>query len=364
MPAESADRFHLDDLAVIDGNRGVQFDDELPTPEGMRYFKTAKFPVYDENGIAWAMCAIATDVTAEHRLQIALRGSRDQLRNLAEWSPGMVYQFRHRADGGYDLPYSSRGIRDVFEVDPAAVLDSAEPIFDRVHPEDLDAFSRSIEESERACTPWQHEFRVILPLAGVRWVRASSMPERADGATVWHGYAEDVTNRKVSEQDVWLRANYDSLTGLPNRDLAFDRLEQSIRICRRNRTGLAVLFGDLDGFKDINDTYGHAMGDKVLAEVGARLPACVRESDTVARIGGDEFLVVLPAAKNPEGVARVIDALTATVQEPFAIDGHTLHVRSISIGVSFFPEDGDDAATLVAIADTRMYLAKHPDSGA
>lgn len=360
ISAESAEQFHLDDLAVIDGNHGVQFDDELPTSAGMRYFKTAKFPLYDDDGTAWAMCAIATEVTAERQLERALRGSRDQLRNLAEWSPGMVYQFRHRADGGYDLPYSSRGNREVFEVEPEEVLSNADPLFNRVHPEDVDAFRRSIAVSEQGCTPWQHEFRVVLPKAGLRWLRASSVPERVGEATIWHGYAEDITSRKMSEQEVWLRANYDSLTGLPNRDLAFDRLEQSIRICRRNRTGLAVLFGDLDGFKDVNDTYGHAMGDRVLAAVGARLPACLRESDTVARLGGDEFLVVLPAAENPAAVVRVCDALTAAVEAPFTIEGTTLRLNSMSIGASFFPVDGGDAATLVAIADARMYRVKHP----
>lgn len=356
---ESAERFHLDDLAVMDNDAGVQFEDELPMPEGVRYFKTAKFPLHDDTGKPWAVCAIATEVTAERRLEAALRESRDHLRNLAEWSPGMVYQFRRRADGGYDIPYTSRGIRTVFEVEPEAVRDSVDAVFSRVHPDDLDRFLSSIEESDRTCTPWQEEFRVILPTAGLRWLRASSTPERVDGGIVWHGYAEDITSRKLSEQEVWRRANYDSLTGLPNRDLAFDRLEQSLRMCRRNGTSLAVLFGDLDGFKEVNDTYGHAAGDQVLAALGTRLPACLRDSDTVARLGGDEFLVVLPAAENPIGSERVRDAINAAVAQPIVIDGATVALRSMSIGVAYFPADSDDAATLVAIADQRMYDRKH-----
>lgn len=359
MSDEFAERFHLDDLAVVRTDEGVQFDDELPTPDGVRYFKTAKFPLHDADGQAWAVCAIATEVTAEHRLETALRDSRDHLRNLAEWSPGMVYQFRRRADGGYDIPFTSKGIRQVFEVEPESVRTSVDAVFGRVHPDDLDRFIRGIEKSDQACTPWQEEFRVILPTAGLRWVRASSTPERVDGGTVWHGYAEDITNRKLSEQEVWRRANYDSLTGLPNRDLAFDRLEQSIRMCRRNRIPLAVMFGDLDGFKDVNDRHGHAAGDKVLAEVAARLPACVRESDTVARLGGDEFLLVLPAAEGPAGVARVHQAIAAAVKRPITIDDVTVHLRNISVGVAYFPDDSEDAATLVAIADDRMYRAKH-----
>jgi predicted signal transduction protein with EAL and GGDEF domain len=170
-------------------------------------------------------------------------------------------------------------------------------VFGRVHPDDVEGFAQSIEASEQACAPWQQEFRVILPEAGLRWVRASSVPERSDGATVWHGYAEDITSRKLSEQDVWRRANYDSLTGLPNRDLAMDRLEQSMRMCHRNGTGMAIVFADIDGFKEVNDTYVHAMGDRVLAEVGRRLPDCIRGSDTVARMGGDEFVLLLPTAE-------------------------------------------------------------------
>ncbi len=361
---ESARRFHLDDLSVLANNQGGEFADELPTPNGVRYFKTAKFPLHDRTGYAWAVCAIATEVTAGHRLQIALRKSRDHLRKLAEWSPGMVYQFRRRADGGYDIPYTSRGIQQVFEVEPADVHDDVEPLFSRVHPDDLDRFLSSIQRSDQECTPWQEEFRVMLPTAGLRWVRASSTPERVDGGTVWHGYAEDITSRKLSEQEVWHRANYDSLTGLPNRDLAIDRLEQAILLSRRSNTCLAVIFADLDGFKEVNDTYGHAAGDQVLATVGARLHACVRESDTVARLGGDEFLVVLPATENPGGTDRVQQAMASAVTEPLHIDGSTIRLRSVSMGVAVFPDDATSAADLVAVADQRMYAHKHGRSEA
>lgn len=137
MSAESADRFHSDDLAVIDQNEGVQFDDELPTPEGCATSRPPSSRSTTRTAAPGQMRAIATEVTAERRLEVALRSSRDQLRNLAEWSPGLVYQFQHRADGGYDLPYSSRGIRQVFEVEPEAVLANAAPLFSRIHPDDL-----------------------------------------------------------------------------------------------------------------------------------------------------------------------------------------------------------------------------------
>ena len=146
-------------------------------------------------------------------------------------------------------------------------------------------------------------------------------------------------------------------TGLPNRRLLFDRLGQAIRAAQRNQRGLGLLFLDLDGFKHINDSLGHAAGDLVLREVGAAIESCLRASDTVGRLGGDEFAVLLPGLDAPASAAEVSGKLRTRLRRPMLIEGKSVRVRA-SIGVAVFPEDGADVALLLRTADTAMYADK------
>src|SRR2546427_2349561 len=152
-------------------------------------------------------------------------------------------------------------------------------------------------------------------------------------------------------------AQHDSLTDLPNRLLLNDRLTRAIASARRNGNRLAVLFLDLDRFKDINDSLGHAIGDKLLQSVAERLVARVRNSDTVSRPGGDEFVVLLSELEHPEDAAVCAKKMLTALTAPHRIAQHDVHV-TVSIGVSTYPEDGQDAETLVKSADTAMYQAK------
>lgn len=166
----------------------------------------------------------------------------------------------------------------------------------------------------------------------------------------------DISERKQAEQRIRQLAQYDALTGLPNRLLFADRLQQGLVQARRGGTHLAVLFLDLDRFKQINDTLGHDVGDQLLQMVAQRLGSCIREQDTVSRQGGDEFLAVLPAT-DATGAAMVAEKMLQTLVQPYAIEGHTLRI-SASIGIAVFPEHGEDADTLVKHADVAMYQAK------
>ncbi len=150
-------------------------------------------------------------------------------------------------------------------------------------------------------------------------------------------------------------AHYDTVTGLPNRALLGDRLEREIARASRDGGTFAVLIFDLDGFKAVNDTHGHAAGDRVLAQVGARARDCVRASDTVGRLGGDEFLAILPGA-SVEGATVAAHKLRAALQEPYPLDAATGHLTA-SIGASFFPGDGQDSETLQKAADDALYRA-------
>ncbi|MFQ5618759.1 MAG: putative bifunctional diguanylate cyclase/phosphodiesterase, partial [Rhodospirillales bacterium] len=167
----------------------------------------------------------------------------------------------------------------------------------------------------------------------------------------------DVTKQKQVEEQIRRQANYDSLTGLPNRMLFLDRMKQAIVSVRRNKGLLALLFIDLDRFKVVNDTLGHVVGDRLLQEAAKRLQASVREVDTVARLGGDEFTIVLQDIAKAEDAAMVANKVIDSLGKPFLLDGHEAFIGA-SIGITIFPADGDDATTLLRNADVAMYRAK------
>jgi diguanylate cyclase (GGDEF)-like protein/PAS domain S-box-containing protein len=180
--------------------------------------------------------------------------------------------------------------------------------------------------------------------------------ESAEGILVTAAI-RDITRRKKAEAQMIHVSEHDFLTGLPNRMLLNDRVNQAIRIAERYRRKLAVLFLDLDGFKHINDSLGHPVGDKLLQSVAKRLVDCVRGSDTVSRQGGDEFVVLLSEVAHLEDAATTVRRMLDAVGEAHSIDQHDLHVTSC-IGVSVYPNDGLDAETLIKNADTAMYQAK------
>ncbi|WP_296442647.1 putative bifunctional diguanylate cyclase/phosphodiesterase [Rhodoferax sp. UBA5149] len=169
-----------------------------------------------------------------------------------------------------------------------------------------------------------------------------------------HKLTEQVETAKVKLDHL---AHHDALTDLPNRMLLQDRLNQAIEVARRQCRQLAVMFMDLDRFKHINDSLGHAVGDGLLQSVAQRLVACVRQSDTVSRQGGDEFVLLLPYIEHAEDAARSAQKMLAALALPYQIDGNDLHI-SVSIGISIYPDDGQDAPTLIKCADTAMYVAK------
>ncbi len=167
----------------------------------------------------------------------------------------------------------------------------------------------------------------------------------------------DLTVSKLAEERIRALAYHDPLTGLPNRLLLHDRLRCALANARRGRGTLAVLFLDLDHFKYVNDSLGHAVGDRLLAEIARRLKACVREVDTVARVGGDEFVIVLEHLHQRADAVAIVDKIHAAFAPPIDIDGRELHA-SASLGIALHPDDGEDAETLMRNADTAMYQAK------
>lgn len=167
----------------------------------------------------------------------------------------------------------------------------------------------------------------------------------------------DITERRRYEETIRYQAFYDSLTGLPNRLLLKDRIDLEISHSKYTKQSFAIMYLDLDRFKIINDTLGHDIGDKLLKDIAARLKKCVNETDTVARIGGDEFVILLPDIIHEKNIGNIANEILETVRDPILIDSHELYI-SVSIGVTIYPDDGKDVETLLTNADVAMYRAK------
>ena len=190
-----------------------------------------------------------------------------------------------------------------------------------------------------------------------RKISIGGAADPVDGASIF-GVARDVSERKKIEQIVNRKASYDHLTGLPNKLLFYDRLQLAISRAKREGESLAVMYLDLDGFKLINDIYGHHVGDKVLQAMSVRMQKCLRESDTLARIGGDEFTLLLPQVKSHDEMEVIASKLTKAVNRTFSINGKN-HLLSVSIGIALYPDDCVTCEALIQSADHAMYEIKN-----
>ncbi|MGY5452446.1 diguanylate cyclase domain-containing protein [Agarivorans sp. MS3-6] len=207
---------------------------------------------------------------------------------------------------------------------------------------------------------WRGEFHNRKKNGELFWEIASIAPVTTRNGKISHFVAvkEDITALKDAKKRIHHLAYHDALTGLPTRKLSMDRMESALALARRNNTMVAVLFVDLDGFKAVNDTLGHDAGDQVLKMTTERLCACVREVDTVARIGGDEFLVILSSVIERDAIAIVTERMIHAVATPFTIDSVDVCI-SASIGIALYPEHSDNPQQLVKLADRAMYAIKH-----
>lgn len=302
----------------------------------------------------------------------SLAGALDHLHKIASQVPGVVYQYRLRPDGSACFPFASQAIREIFRVSPEDVREDASPVLAVVHPDDYDGIAASIQESAQELTPWHHEYRVKFDDGTVRWLFGNAHPQREeDGAVLWHGFITDISERKQIEEQVHQLAFYDPLTRLPNRRLLNDRLSQTLATSRRSGCYGALMFLDLDNFKLLNDTHGHVVGDMLLIVAADRLRSCVREMDTVARFGGDEFVVMLNelAADKAESGAQalvVAEKIRMALSEPYLLtfsrDGITdisvEHRCTASIGVTLFINYDGSQDDILKWADTAMYRSK------
>ena len=230
-----------------------------------------------------------------------------------------------------------------------------------VHPDDLEKSGELLEKVfGKDLDYYECEARMLHKSGEWVWVldRGKVFAWTDDGRPLkMFGTHQDITERKKSEFIIKHQATHDPLTGLPNTRVAIDRIETALKQAKRNDELAAVFFLDLDGFKDVNDNFGHEAGDHVLCEVATRLVSCVREVDTVARIGGDEFLLVLAGFKEAEHAEVIAEKVIKRVSQPIDFKGELLNV-GVSIGIAIYPTNGDGSELLLKAADDAMYATK------
>jgi diguanylate cyclase (GGDEF)-like protein len=290
--------------------------------------------------------------------------AKDRLIKLTSHVPGGLFQLERNGTGGFEVVFSSPGFRELLDWKSGDQRFDLQRFLSIIHPDDLTSYHASLKASRKLMQQWVHEFRVVTDGGKAKWMKVQATPElQIDGRIVWHGYLQDVSGSKADEAQFRSLAYNDTLTQLPNRRLLLERLQHTIASCARRNECAAVLFIDLDNFKLLNDTHGHETGDLLLIEIAKRLKRLVRRNDTVARLAGDEFVVLLEglgrdkAAANQK-VALVAEKFLAAFARNFDLGRVTANI-SASIGAISFDGSAKSVDDILKHADTAMYEVKN-----
>ncbi|MFA6921900.1 MAG: CHASE domain-containing protein [Gallionella sp.] len=290
------------------------------------------------------------DITERKQAEAALRESESRFRFILENSPIAV---RIASILSSRVVFANQRYAELIASRREAVF-GINPKQYYANPQDYVDVIEQLSRGERVTNKL---IELHIPNEHTKWTLASYLQLEYQGEPAVLGWFYDITDRRAMEVQVQHLAHYDPLTDLPNRTLFTDRLQQALSIAKRDKAHLALMFIDLDKFKPINDTLGHDVGDMVLKEVAKRIQTCLRESDTVARIGGDEFVVLLPVMEATQNALGVAEKIRHSLNQPFELVNRTLNISS-STGVVIYPEHGSDEKQLIKNADTAMYCAK------
>ncbi len=300
---------------------------------------------------------VMMDITARKRAEIELRETEERWKLALDSTGDGVWDWNVQT--GVEI-FSKRYI-EMYGYIEGEIVNRAEEFDARTHPDDLKQLQQDRQAHFDGLTPtYTNEHRVLCKDGSWKWILSRGMviSRAADGKPLrMIGTHTDITSRKNSEALIWQQANFDTLTGLPNRRMLRDRLEQEIKKSARDGLQLAILFIDLDHFKEVNDTLGHDVGDQLLIEAARRIRHCVRESDTVARMGGDEFTLVLSELHDGERLERILEAVLGAVSSAFQLGDEQVYV-SASIGITMYPADATEVESLFKNADQALYVAK------
>ncbi|HZF59766.1 MAG TPA: PAS domain S-box protein, partial [Rubrobacter sp.] len=319
-------------------------------------------PVFGEDGGLVGVIGVLKDITERQGLEERLREAEVRYRTLVEHIPAVTYT--DRIDDVSSAIYMSPQVEGMLGYTPEEWLEDP-GLWPRIlHPHDKERILAEARRTDETGDPFSVEYRAISKDGRVVWVRdeAVLVKDGRDTPLFWQGVIHDVTERKALEDRLEHRAFHDPLTDLPNRQLFVDRLGQALRRTRRHQGRVAVLFLDLDEFKVVNDSLGHEVGDLLLTVVAQRLGRCLRPEDTLARFGGDEFVVLLEAVDDPAEAVQVAERITGQLRRPFILKDRELHVAA-SIGLSLGHARTHEPDDLLREADTAMYRAKAEGSG-
>jgi len=326
---------------------------------GDHFFKCFVHPRRDVAGSVVGVRGFALDTTTEHLMWQSLRQSEETLAlaqsaaHLGSWTQDLENGFVSWSEEMFALC----GL-DVDSEEPTLAL-----LRRFVHPDDLIALDAAIELAREERGAFVLDTRLVTAEGLERWVqhRGRHVGDGL-GAGRMIGTVLDITLRKKAEARTEYQANYDELTGLPNRKLVADRLARALLAAQQSGAQVAVLYVDLDRFKAIKDTLGHDVGDQFLRGVVPRLAEAVRPTDTVARTGGDAFVIVMPEIASIGEAGRTAERIVAAFAQPVEIEGRQLY-SSVSVGISVFPDDGSTAGDLLRAADAALFRAKESGHG-
>jgi len=329
-----------------------KLDLEYYCKDGTTVWAETKFSVIrDPSGKPVSIMAEARNITDRKKAEQALRESQEKYQSLVENINDVFYAL----DTQGNITYVSPVVEHFTQYKVSDLI--GKPFIPLIYPDDLpallDSFNRLMSgELEPS------EFRIVDKDGRIIYVRTSSRPIYKDGEIVGiTALMTDITERKQLEQKLEEMVTHDFLTGLPNRVLLTDRFSMAAALAGRNKARLAVMSLDLDKFKIINDTLGHQAGDQVLKTISAQLAGITRASDTIARVGGDEFILVMMETNHMEDATAIAHKILDSFTEPLLINDHQVHL-STSIGIAIFPEDAEDLETLINKSDAAMYYSK------
>ena len=348
LPAAIALEHETNDRAVIKASKMISFEEVNHEPDGTHYYLTVKCPVM-VNGVLRAVVGISTDITARRQDEEKLRLASTILATTIE---GVLV-----TDTTGNIVTVNAAFTEItgYSAEEAVGKNPRFLQSERQRPEFYQAMWSSLNESG----VWQGEIWNRRKSGDVypEWLTVTAIRDSAKRLTHYVGVFSDISSIKRSQEQLEHLAHFDPLTDLPNRALFQDRLAHAIDRARRYEHLIAVLLIDLDGFKTVNDSLGHPVGDRLLQQVALRLKTCIRIEDTVSRLGGDEFAVVLVNMADGNDSIEVVRKILAAINTPINLDGVTAQV-SASIGIAIFPNDGDTSTELVRNADAAMYGAK------
>jgi diguanylate cyclase (GGDEF)-like protein/PAS domain S-box-containing protein len=316
----------------------------------------------DGQGRVIGFASLAVDVTERHRAEEALRASEQKFRLLAENALDVIWTL----DFDGRITYVSPSVERLRGFKPEEIV--GQTMQQALTPESYKVAREALTHlrAHGELPSEQYTFEQPCKDGSTVWTDMTVNAMRGEDGTVigFLGITRDITRQRETEERLTHMAHHDPLTDLPNRALFFDRLNMGMARALREELPLALLYVDLDGFKDINDEHGHQVGDFVLSQVASRLRRSVREMDTVARIGGDEFTVVITGVREADTAYQIADKIIAALSAPIELgDGQSVQIGA-SIGLAFYPTDAQTSDALLRKADQAMYTVKRGGKGA